>query len=693
MGYSPNWRDWKNVAAPALGNPQDSINAAARLIGGATNGMSGALTNFGDQQALQQLAQFSDARKLQEAIQSGAMPLNNASSEALSTIMERPTNLIRNQGTQASLDHLANFTRPNEVTDRTRSDAAWGRTDIARQLTDVAQTDINTRLTNGSLNTINQARDLLKSVSSGPKEVTQFYTKALSDRFPELLAVPVAPPIASVIGSFGSNISVPGVTNTSGNVAAPVVASTGGNSVGERNNNQGNLMGSGWITKMPGYLGNDEKGFAKFSTNEQGNAANTHQLERYWEGTQATGGKPVRTIDGIISTWAPQETATSKTGNSAESVANYKKYVQARTGIDATKELTKEQLGAVRLAMQEFETGNKLTNLNISQQQPTNVVGTPTTVAAPAAIENIPNTQQLSNSAASSAALNSMAVQGTNYPEVVRWLGATATSGNGASTDVANELKKTSLPNIPLERIQEMLHQVATGTKTTGDYRTAGEILKSSVTGDKKLNIFGVGPLGWQNDFNESLIAENIKKYNTRSKTADSIQAGRSIEQGTAVLAETQKQVEALKVYRDAKKAELAKGVFGVTPDDVLQADKALQDALKTGVQIQKQVETFRPKTAQEIDAANKPPLPVSDRVNELLASENSGSVPTRGSMFDLTPPSNNQKEAEAVRLFKAAKAKAEQAGTEQEASELLRKATSDLEERLQKIRKAQARS
>lgn len=611
---------WRDVTAPDYRGVQSSINSAADLLAKSTNGMSGALTQFGGQQALQQLAKYSDAQKLQADLQSGQFSTANASPEALAAIMSRPATLINdafntqntafrkeynslllesqgitnNQSShnlaqdKDSQNYLETVTRPNAAVDRTRADALWNRTEDTRKLLDTAQVDINTRLTNGSLSTVNQGRELLKSLSGGPKEVTDFYTKQLSARFPDLVAAPVASPLSSGIGSFGSNIQVPGVTG--GTVAGT------GTSVGERNNNQGNLMGTGWVTSMPGYLGNDDKGFAMFATNDQGTAANNHQLERYWEGTQATGGKPVRTIDGIINTWAPTESATAKTGNSAESVANYKKYVQTRTGIDMTKELTKEQLGPVRAAMQEFETGNK-----------------------PA---NVPTAQQLSNTSASSIALNNMAKVGANTPEVDRWLAATATPGNGAAADVANELKKGSLASVPLNRIQEMLHQTASKTETTGDYRLAGEILKSSLTGDSTFRFgFGSDTFGFNPDFSDKLIAANIDKYNTRSKTTDSIQAGRTLDQGSAALLEAQKQVEALKTYRDAKKVELAKGVFGVTQADVTQADTALQQALSTSVQIQDAVSNFRPRTAGE----NKPAAATPDVAALITSADKTG--------------------------------------------------------------------
>lgn len=96
---------WRDVAAPNLGNPQDSINAAARLLASSTGGLSGALTQFGDQQALQQLAGYSDAQKLQADIQSGRFSTANASPEALADIMKRPASLIADQSNQ----QMANY--------------------------------------------------------------------------------------------------------------------------------------------------------------------------------------------------------------------------------------------------------------------------------------------------------------------------------------------------------------------------------------------------------------------------------------------------------------------------------------------------------------------------------------------------------------------------------------------------------
>lgn len=96
---------WRDVAAPNFGNSQDSINSAAKLLAASTGGLSGALTQFGDQQALQKLSQYSDAQKLQADIQSGRFNTVNASGEALATIMGRPASLIADQSNQQMTDY------------------------------------------------------------------------------------------------------------------------------------------------------------------------------------------------------------------------------------------------------------------------------------------------------------------------------------------------------------------------------------------------------------------------------------------------------------------------------------------------------------------------------------------------------------------------------------------------------------
>ena len=71
---------WRDVAAPNLGNPQDSINSAAKLLAASTGGLSGALTQFDtaqsdivNQQAQAALLRYQDPAELQAALKSGAL--------------------------------------------------------------------------------------------------------------------------------------------------------------------------------------------------------------------------------------------------------------------------------------------------------------------------------------------------------------------------------------------------------------------------------------------------------------------------------------------------------------------------------------------------------------------------------------------------------------------------------------------
>lgn len=96
---------WREVSAPNFGGVQDSLNSAARLLGGASSGLSTAFGQFGDQRTLQELAKYSDAQKLQEDVASGQFNTANASAEALGKIMSRPTNLIENATAQQNLDY------------------------------------------------------------------------------------------------------------------------------------------------------------------------------------------------------------------------------------------------------------------------------------------------------------------------------------------------------------------------------------------------------------------------------------------------------------------------------------------------------------------------------------------------------------------------------------------------------------
>ena len=96
---------WDQVSAPNFNGAIQGIESANRMIGGGLGNMADALSQFGDRQALEQLARYTDAQQLQKDLQSGAFNTGNASAEALKSIMDRPANLLSNAQTQQTIDH------------------------------------------------------------------------------------------------------------------------------------------------------------------------------------------------------------------------------------------------------------------------------------------------------------------------------------------------------------------------------------------------------------------------------------------------------------------------------------------------------------------------------------------------------------------------------------------------------------
>jgi len=111
--------------------------------------------------------------------------------------------------------------------------------------------------------------------------------------------------------------------------------------------NPGALKDGPFARSQPGYAG-ASGGFATFKTPEDGIRAQESLLR------SAYIGKGFDTIDKIVNRYAPPGPE-----NSAASVANYKKYITQRTGIDINTPITAAQVPAVAAAMREFETGNK----------------------------------------------------------------------------------------------------------------------------------------------------------------------------------------------------------------------------------------------------------------------------------------------------------------------------------------------
>lgn len=138
---------------------------------------------------------------------------------------------------------------------------------------------------------------------------------------------------------------------------APISGQVGGKSSrADRNNNPGNLKGPAgtWVRNAPGYVG-DDGGFAQFDTRENGMAAMANQLNRYREGTAATGGKKVTTVQDIIGTWSP----VADPKNPPQSTVNYTKYVADKLGLNPGDEVPPEKMRLMANYMYEFESGNK----------------------------------------------------------------------------------------------------------------------------------------------------------------------------------------------------------------------------------------------------------------------------------------------------------------------------------------------
>ena len=111
--------------------------------------------------------------------------------------------------------------------------------------------------------------------------------------------------------------------------------------------NPGALKDGPFARSQPGYVG-ASGGFATFKTPEDGIRAQESLLRTAYIG------RGFNTIDKIVNRYAPQGPE-----NSAASVANYKKYIAQRTGVDINTPITPQQVPAVAAAMREFETGQR----------------------------------------------------------------------------------------------------------------------------------------------------------------------------------------------------------------------------------------------------------------------------------------------------------------------------------------------
>lgn len=157
--------------------------------------------------------------------------------------------------------------------------------------------------------------------------------------------VQAAEDITYVRGPNGEVIPMPKtVPGTGGSVGTG--GSTGGVASALKTN-PGALKDGAFARSQPGYTG-ASGGFATFDTPEAGARAQENLLRTAYVG------KGFNTIDKIVNRYAPQGPE-----NSAASVANYKKYIAQKTGINPNAPISDAQVPAVAAAMREFETGNR----------------------------------------------------------------------------------------------------------------------------------------------------------------------------------------------------------------------------------------------------------------------------------------------------------------------------------------------
>ena len=98
---------WSDVNAPQFNGAVQGLATAGQIIGNGFSGLSSALGQYGDQEALSRLAQYRDAGLLGSDLNSGLFDTRNASATALGTIMARGQALENQQAQTLANEHNA----------------------------------------------------------------------------------------------------------------------------------------------------------------------------------------------------------------------------------------------------------------------------------------------------------------------------------------------------------------------------------------------------------------------------------------------------------------------------------------------------------------------------------------------------------------------------------------------------------
>lgn len=152
---------------------------------------------------------------------------------------------------------------------------------------------------------------------------------------------------------------------SSGSSGSSGSGGSGRRSVGDRNNNRGNVRDVGQFRGQPGYVGTDSRGFAIFDNPDSGRKASEDLLRRYFSGQSRVVDGPTRDVDTVVRTWAPVGDE-----NSAEQVQNYVSYVSGRLGVQPGDQLDEADIPRLAEAMAEFETGARGRGVLARQQPP-----------------------------------------------------------------------------------------------------------------------------------------------------------------------------------------------------------------------------------------------------------------------------------------------------------------------------------
>src|ERR1019366_249089 len=137
-----------------------------------------------------------------------------------------------------------------------------------------------------------------------------------------------------------------------------------------KNNNPGNLVYAG----QPGAIGVDSRGFAIFSTPQQGADAEANQVALLINRGTCVSGAPTTDITGIISCWAPP---------SQNDTATYVANVSSWTGIDPYTNLQNDQPGSIQTLYAYSGTPSTVTD---PTQTDSAAVFDPTTLAVAAGV-------------------------------------------------------------------------------------------------------------------------------------------------------------------------------------------------------------------------------------------------------------------------------------------------------------------